>query len=282
MLDESRDDFERTLLASSAADEPASGACERALAGLGLGASVAVVVATSTATQTVAGSVGASSMGTTTAAAAKGGALLVAKWLGAVLIGGALAFGSVHYVQRVASPATRQESKAREPGDSPRVAASSLPMPAVVSTEVAPLASGIVQPPSSAGATVSKLSFSMVAPAAPVTLVTPVARGPVAPQGLTAPSPESSGDTLPAQLEALGAIRASLGRGDASQASARIDAFRTANPTSPMMEEVSVLRIDALILAGRRAEALVLADTFLQTYPLSAYGQHVRTSTKSP
>jgi hypothetical protein len=84
------------------------------------------------------------------------------------------------------------------------------------------------------------------------------------------------------QLEALGAIRATLARGESSRALVLIDDFAARYPSSPMAEEAWVLRIDALSLAGRRFEAASLAESFLHEYPTSAYGERVRARLKSP
>jgi outer membrane protein assembly factor BamD (BamD/ComL family) len=87
---------------------------------------------------------------------------------------------------------------------------------------------------------------------------------------------------LAKQLAALNAVHAALTAGDPTGALALLDQFEHRNPSSPLDEEVAVLRIDALVDAGRRAEARERAAAFLSGYPASAYSQRVRSKVTSP
>ena len=89
-------------------------------------------------------------------------------------------------------------------------------------------------------------------------------------------------DPVATQLTALSAVRAALASGDTTRALALLDALEARNPASPLAEEIAVLRIDALVDAKRGIEASALAAAFANAYPESAYGQHVRSKTKSP
>jgi outer membrane protein assembly factor BamD (BamD/ComL family) len=84
------------------------------------------------------------------------------------------------------------------------------------------------------------------------------------------------------QLAELKAIRATLASGDAEGAIRQIDAFEASHPVSPLLEEATVLLIDALVAAGRRPEASAMAGSFLRGFPNSAYAEHVQTKVQGP
>jgi outer membrane protein assembly factor BamD (BamD/ComL family) len=89
-------------------------------------------------------------------------------------------------------------------------------------------------------------------------------------------------DSVAPQLAELNAARAALEAGAPARALAMLDDFDLRHPSSALREEVAVLRVDALVDAGRLAEANDLAAAFLRAYPGSAYGQHVRSKVHSP
>jgi hypothetical protein len=279
LVEESKNDWACTLLESSNEDRPESGACDRALAGLGLGLGVALAATTTTTAATAASSVagGAADVAPSVgSAAAKGGAILILKWTAGAVVAGAVALGSIRYV---AGPTHEAQ---------PRVA------PPSVAAPRSPRARSATQPivgeapsPESGSAVVSQ---PVVGVAPPGSHATPAATNDNTGNdnpGLDPPPPRAAGDWVEVapvtpQLEALGAIRATLARGDASGALVLIDDFAARYPSSPMAEEALVLRIDALSLAGRRSDAATLGESFLRKYPTSAYGERVRARLKSP
>jgi hypothetical protein len=84
------------------------------------------------------------------------------------------------------------------------------------------------------------------------------------------------------QLEALSAIRTILASRAPLRALAMLDAFDRAYPSTPLKEEVTVLRIDTLSDLGRTSEAAALAAEFLRANPDSAYTRRVRSKLKVP
>jgi hypothetical protein len=97
-----------------------------------------------------------------------------------------------------------------------------------------------------------------------------------APQAAT-PAPAPAEDDTLAQLAELGAVRRALTARAPDDALARLDRFALRYPGSLLSEEAGVLRIDALVDAGRTREALAEARAFLQVRPHSAYAQRIRT-----
>ena len=263
LKEETRNPFTRSLLASVDADRADSGACDRALEALGLGAAVATA---STAAKAAAlGSSGAkgASAASIAPAAAKGGALLLAKWIGIGAIGGAMAIGSAQYARHVvASSAQHLRASATVPSE-PRAAS-----PSPILSHLARLDPLLTTPelPSRVRKVSAREASSEKGLAAPI-VPTPVV-----------PTIPPEADSVTTQLESLSAIRA----GAPERVLALLDDFERRHPSSPLREEVAVLRIDALVDAGRRAEAAALADAFLKAHPASAYAQRVRSKVKSP
>jgi hypothetical protein len=296
-------DRTRDLLASVDADMPAPGARDRALAALGLGAAGiavattkatgALVSATTKAGAGAAASGAASGVGSSIAppAVAKGGALLltgVTKWAGIGILGGAVALGSVHYV------ATRQHERAAA---APTVSAAALPPVARGSSHWGPqqAADPVSDPTSpnptspntnspntnppnrnSADSPDTTRSTSGITPNSPG--AAPRTRLPIAPD---IPSPSVTADPVNMQLAYLSGIRDALAARDPARALRMLDDFDRRFPSSSLSEEVTVLRVDALVDAGRAAEASALAAAFLQAHPKSAYVEHVQSKIRS-
>lgn len=291
LVDESTSDFERAVLASSAEDGPEAGACNRALAGLGLATTAVAVAASTQAAAVASGSAAGAGTSSLVPTAAKGSAVLLAKWTGVVVIGSAIAIGSVQYVRGVDERGTTVSSAAPVPRD--KVPSTTVP-PARAAAQVmiaASAAAKVENPPTVAagapstadrGATAPAAAHEVVIPApGAVTNPAPRNEGNAASAAPTSPAPESKLEPVAMQLEALSTIRAALAAGDAPGAIKLIDAFEAQHPSSPLIEEATVLRIDALVDAGRRAEAAAVAGAFAKAYPTSAYGDHVRSKINS-
>jgi hypothetical protein len=247
LKEETRSPFTRSLLASVEADRADSGACDRALGALGLGA--AGVAASTAAKAAGLGGTGAKGAGAVSIApaATKGGALLLVKWIGIGVIGGAVAIGSAQYARHVVASSSRP-LRASAPVHSDPRAASPWPIPSPPE-RLDPLST---TPPQS-----QRLAVPPVSPHLPAV------------------------DSISSQLESLSAIRA-VGFAAPQRVLVLLDDFERRFPSSPLREEVAVLRIDALVDAGRRAEGATLASEFLAAHPASAYAQRVRSKVKSP
>jgi len=278
LRDETRSPFTRALLDSVKADRSANGACDRALRSLGFGtaAMTASAAAKAMALGGVAKGVGALSGAP---AAAKGGALLLVQWIGIGTLGGAVAIASAPYAERVMVRAQqsarsssvslhrREANKAAAssveeplaPVDSPTIAPAPIPSPPTPSPPVKPL-----HPPRALDEA-NRATASAATTQEPAPSVVPVAT-----------------DSIATQLETLKAIRASLGVGAPERALILLDDFQRRYPSSPLVEEATVLRIDALVDARRGTEATRLAEAFLSAHPSSAYAQRVRSKLKSP
>ena len=64
--------------------------------------------------------------------------------------------------------------------------------------------------------------------------------------------------------------------GTPSRALGLLDGFEQRYRATPLAEEASVLRIEALANAGRMTEASALGSAFLRDHPSSAYAARVR------
>jgi len=288
LKEETRSPFTRSLLASVEADRADSGACDRALGALGLGA--AGVAASTAAKAAGLGGTGAKGAGAVSIApaAAKGGALLLVKWIGIGVIGGAVAIGSAQYARHVIASSSRPLRASAPVRSDPR-AASASPIPAPdeqLDPQVS--ASAIVlttTPTSSRNAASFPSRARKVSPngareddTSPRLTMPLLADAPSAP--LVSPHLPAA-DSVSTQLESLSAIRA-VGFAAPQRVLVLLDEFERRFPSSPLREEVAVLRIDALVDAGRRAEGATLASDFLAAHPASAYAQRVRSKVKSP
>jgi hypothetical protein len=262
--------FARDLLTSVDADRPESGACDRALGALGLGTAGVATASTAAKAAAVAGS-GAKGAGATSLppATAKAGALLWAKWIGLGVLGTSIAIGSAQYVwQAVASPAPDVRAPDIAHSDPGTPSPSPIPPPLaqidppeVTPAATVPRANGRGRPRQLVSSNASPNAASEAgAPAAATSL--------------------SAADSVTTQLEALSDIRA-IERYAPEHALELLDGFERRYPSSPLQEEVAVLRVDALVDTGRGAEATTLANAFLVAHPASAYAQRVLSKVKT-
>jgi hypothetical protein len=295
LRDETRSPMARALLESVADDRSESGARDRALGALGLGAvaSVAATAATTAAKaatlSTVASSGVAGGGGAGGAAVplaqgvAKGGALAVMKWIGIGVLCSGAAIGSVRYVRRdatIAAPDPAIATAAGRPDGREVSARSAGPRPAAETPAV----------PAAIAAPSQPLPPSDDAPSPPPRLAPPrAAEPPLAhPAGDLGDNTPASTVVTPAaepvavQLAALSAIRGALAAHDPARALTLLADFDRRNPSSSLAEEVAVLRIDALVDSGLRAEAETLAEAFLRAHPASVFAERVRTKLKTP
>jgi hypothetical protein len=115
--------------------------------------------------------------------------------------------------------------------------------------------------------------------------VAPEARAPEATSVTSAPSTSAvSSSTAPAPPEAslrreaalLEAVRESLAGSQLDRALVLLDDYDARFATGVLSEESAVLRIEALVAAGRRAAADAKLTEFARRYPASSYGPRLR------
>jgi hypothetical protein len=88
-------------------------------------------------------------------------------------------------------------------------------------------------------------------------------------------SPSTSAD-ITGEISAISLVRGALDKGDAREALAALDGYQQAYPHGTLAPEASVLRIEALQLAGERSRAKALGESFLKAHPKSPHAQRVR------
>ncbi|MFO0737447.1 MAG: hypothetical protein U0270_16265 [Labilithrix sp.] len=92
------------------------------------------------------------------------------------------------------------------------------------------------------------------------------------------PAPAASAASgLGAEIKALDAVRASMSAGDASGALAALDAYDRSFPRGTLQQEAVLLRIDALMRAGRTDEARKLGHAFLAEHPSTPHRKRILT-----
>lgn len=228
--------------------------------------SVAVGAAIGAAAGTASAATSASAGAAATSGAAGGLAFTkMAPWLlGAFLLGGGVG-AAVHAAATSREPQALTTSSA--PSASPPVRAGDVPT-------------------ASASAGVAEIAVS----ALPTVRVSAPAPGPSAPAPPTAPSPpnaqvSASGAPSAAHDADLAAERAlvdrartALTRGQATAALEALDAHAKSFPRGRLAEEREALAVDALVRAGRAAEAASRADRFRTAWPNSVFGGLVDTA----
>jgi len=186
--------------------------------------------------------IAAAATSTTTVSAAKLAPVMVGKWLAVAAVVGAGAVAAVH----VARPWT-SSMFASHP------AAKVAPQPQATPAIEA------IQPASTVGDL----------PAAPV--AAPVAM----PSRALKASPAASAD-ITGEIAAITLVRGALDKGDARGALASLDRYQQDFPRGTLAPEATVLRIEALQLAGERSRAKALGESFLKAHPKSPHAQRVR------
>ena len=267
-------DAEARLLRSARLDVPPRGAKGRLLGSLGLAVGVTAAASTS---------------GVASAAAP----LVVGKWLMIGVVSTTVALGGAEVVRvhvnaahdrrttgtpsttsappmpqsrPVASPPPLPSSprSAETPGESP-----SVPL-AATESPVGPPGDLLPMPP------VSRPPDELARPA--VSRPTAVAVNESPPRRASTPLPPVP---LGDELKYLDAARDALARSDPSSALQALDIYHERMAHPRFEEEASVLRIDALVAAGRAEYAQRLGERYLASYPESAYAQHVRSVLRS-
>lgn len=237
LIDEDADELERALLLSAREDRTPEGASVRALGLLGL-----APLAAQTALGTAAG---AGATAATGGGAIKGGAvtgLVIAKWLGIGLLAGTVTGGALVAV-------------------APRHAPAAKPPPVRVASPVS-----IPQ---------SKARPRAVTPPAPATSASAMPVVGVLPP--LAPHSEAASPDVSQEIALLDRARQALGRGDAHTALAVLADHDRRFPHGELGLETELVRVEALVQSGKRAQAVRRARALLAQHPHSPYTARIQT-----
>lgn len=241
LLDGSLDARVRQVLGAGLDDGPSPERVRSAAAALGLSAGAATLAQASA-------SAGAAAAGKPAMA------LIVLKWLGiGALLGGVTATASIATLSR--------------PGE--KVAARSV-APVVRSTpgpaKHAPAARPAIAPePDAAPAQARTLAVTGPAPS-----------GAAAPQASVASFAAAPADTLRDEIALLDQARRALRGGNAQAALAVLDRYRSAASKHALGTEALLLRVQALVQAGRATEASALGRGYIARHPHDGYAQRLR------
>ncbi len=190
------------------------------------------------------------------AAAGGAAASMAAKIAGGLIVAGATVAVSMSYLGKETAPAPR-----------------SLPTTVIAS------ASALAPHPSIApSSTIAATAAAVVTPSATVVAPTPSIAPSAAPSGSTtlSSSSVSSSGSQPSDIELLLQARAALGSQPALALSLVNKAARL-YPRSGSGQERAMIRIQALVGMGKRAQALAAARAFQSSYPRSGHNQRLGT-----
>jgi hypothetical protein len=246
LLDSSASPSTRAILRAGLADAPKPDALRRVAAVLGVSAgALGVALPASAVLSSAAGA--AATVGQVPAAAGASLAVL-SKWLVTGALGGVLASGAVLVVERAGehSEATR-------------------PAPAAARPESAPAA-----PPPRRPALNPVPETPEPAPAP-----SPQANAELAPPAVVPPGP-SAADRLGAEAARIDAARRALARGDLRGAARELDAYQEQRSVGVLDREALLLRIQLLVRRGEHARAVIMAKSYLSTYPSDAHAKRLR------
>lgn len=87
---------------------------------------------------------------------------------------------------------------------------------------------------------------------------------------------QPASSSITQQVAALDHARAALDSGDAARAKHLADAYEAEYPSGAFTQEADVVRVDALVREGNRAEAERAGKRFLAAYPKSPHAARVR------
>lgn len=270
--------FAGELLRSAAADAPSARARRLAAASLGMVATTSVVPSAIAAGQ---------ALGATTQVVAPVGvksisALVVAKWLASSFVVGVVASSSaITAYEVVASPAVPEATHAtpgtmRVTPSAPRATGAAVNSTPVLAPNV-PDPDVIPPPPMAVPGGVPEssrvTSAAHTATRAVPTTWTPAATPPPSAPNQPAP-PAADATSLDAEIAWLEPARRALQARDGHGALAAVD--QAAPHVRLLASEAALMRVEALLLVGRRAEAERLAQPFLDRHPSSPHAQRLR------
>jgi hypothetical protein len=235
------DDAAKRMMLAMRDERSPAGAAQRALVALGaVGASV-----------TAGGAAAGAGVG-----AGKSAWLVLIKWLGGGAALGLAVGGGASLISPPKAP----------PGQSPAVVTTEpLETPAKIEAQA-------TREPEQPETQTPPASTARTAPIAPVD--PPPGLDPGAAPTASFAAPQA--DTLAREVELLDQARQALGRGDGTLALGTLDRFAREFPRGRLSAEAFVVRLQALMRAGRAAEARTLAEQHLRARPSSPHAQRIR------
>ena len=188
-----------------------------------------------------------------TSVAKSGGALGLLKWSGIAMLGGATALsGGALYRHSQSARPTAVQARSENP-----------------SRETARLTQAAQKPLASAPEKVEVTSEPHATSAA---LPAPPLPAPVRASSAPASQPD-----IGQEIRSIDAARTALRRGDTDEALRAIEHYRAEyGKKGSLGMEATVLRIEALLRGGNRAEGVRLANSFLASHPKSPYAPRIR------
>jgi hypothetical protein len=289
LLEDQLDDFEHALLRSARVDEPDVQAVARAALALGVGTTTLTVAAASAAASTL--PVGSTAVGT----ASKVGALGIVKWLGIGIAGGLMTTGSIELARIYSAP---HQHEAAAPVAPATGLLRARPLSDRSPTPMAPLAAPtieLVSPPGESSAAQRAIPYPVArsasggpsaraSAAATVRVAAPPATAPATTSTLPGAAGESEGSRAPSIAEEIANLeraRRALAAGDAGKALQELDAYERNARVRALGTEAAVLRVEALLQAGRRESAVALARRLLAAQPNGPHAARLRSITAS-
>jgi hypothetical protein len=236
-VEEGANRFERHLLGSARNDGPSPEARRAARRALGIGALAATEV------------IGAAGVSTLHAKLASG---VFAKWIVLGGLGGAAIVGSLEYARGHSFGA--QPVAVAAPERAAPAARANAPVAPMVRRERA------AEPAATAAAAPAPISAKLTPTAAPV---------------LAPATPSEPGPTLADETAALDAVRVAA-QSSGAAALGLLDAYDRKFSSGSLRAEAAVLRVEALLAAGRRADAVALATRQISADPQGAHAARLR------
>lgn len=265
LLDGEASELERALLRAARDDGPAPEA--RALLAATLGIAVGSASATAAATTTAA-AIKAASAGSAASGSGAFGSAVLLKWLAVGVASGVLAVGGAAVVERASSAPPPETAIPAGPRalatatEAPRAAVASIAVSGAAAPDLAPLEIADSPPPPAIAS-------------APVTRET--ARAPASTQVA-----EPALSPLAEETALLDRARASLTARDGSAALAALAEHDRRFASGSLAPEALVVRVEALLLSGRRADAERVGERFLASHPTSPLGRRIRSLLGTP
>jgi len=273
LLADHADELEAALLRSAEDDEPDRAALEKVAASLEV--SAGALAATAVGAHAASGSVMTHQLSLVS----------VVKWLAAGLGAGALASGGAHWVAERVHVPVESSSAAVLARPAPQLAHPSPARTAEPHAAHAPLA--LAAPAPTAASVVSTPAAKT--PPLPAEVDGPRAASPAAagPASVSfspledthAPTPAVSAppaSTLGEETKALDSARTLILSGRSAPALAALDRYRALFPRGALSAEASLLRIEALLRSGQRAQAEREAETLIARAPQSRHATRAR------
>ena len=274
LRDQTNDPFEQELLGAWREGGPGAAGREKAWATLAPALAPAAGVVASTTTGASAHAVVVVKAGAVQAAAAvaapAGAVMSPSVWFAASAVKWVvLASGAVAVAALVVAPGASRAPKAGG-AEAPSVVAPSRAPAIAVGSALAPAHGAAAEPVATAAPTPepkSPLAARTLTAAAPSVVLS----APASAAAASAPDDALIGR----QVASLDRAREALGAGDTARALALLDEHDARFPGGALAEEAAVVRVKALLAAGRSAEAGALGRRFVEGHPSSPYAAQI-------